>query len=248
MLIEGLCLRCFIVIYSSLTWPQHVYFGTLVTIFYQEYRLHQLVPTLHQLHLGPPAVTFLDKWLSLLTPQVCLQWLTDRIDHHSSCSCICAGGRGKEWKSGKRIQRSAWIDRHRVVTFETKAARSRWKPSADGKQRAWREMWVPLERIQLHLRQTCQKKQLSPSAGQGRHSSSAGALGVRMGARLSESLTGTVKGQPVPGRWRQLLGVSHMGREEIQRNNLSMPSTCTQWETGWRWTRSWGCYSCYFTT
>lgn len=115
MLIEGLCLRCFTVIYSSLTWPQHVYFGTLVTIFYQEYRLHQLVPTLHQLHLGPPAVTFLDKWLSLLTPQVCLQWLTDRIDHHSSCSCICAGGRGKEWKSGKRIQRSAWIDRHRVV-------------------------------------------------------------------------------------------------------------------------------------
>lgn len=119
---------------------------------------------------------------------------------------LCRGG-GKEWKSGTWIQRSAWIDRHCVVPFKTKAARSRWKPSADGKQRAWREMWVPLERIQLHLRQTCQKKQLNPSAGQGRHSSSAGALGVRMGARLSESLTGTVKGQPVPGRWRQLLGL-----------------------------------------
>lgn len=78
MLIEGLCLRCFTVIYSSLTRPQHVYFGTLVTIFYQEHRLHQLVPTLHQLHLGPPAVTFLDKWLSYLhRKSVYSDWQTE---------------------------------------------------------------------------------------------------------------------------------------------------------------------------
>lgn len=71
---------------------------------------------------------------------------------------------------------------------------------------------VPWERSQLHLKQACQRKQISPSAGPGRHSSSAGTLAVRMAPRLSDSLTSTVKGQPALECWRRILRVSHMGR------------------------------------
>lgn len=128
------------------------------------------------------------------------------------------------------------IDHSNVLPYQIKLAISerklQWMKSA-----MWR--WcrmsqpIPLETNQQHLKQACQRKQLSSDAGPGRHSVSVCALAVRRDPRLSDLLTGSVKGQQVPQHRRQLLRVSHMGhggntKEKLEHTKHSLSITYGQ--------------------
>lgn len=91
------------------------------------------------------------------------------------------------------------IDHRQVLQTRIKAARSDREAATD--ENSWVESTSSFGEESSTLEASLSEgNSKGPRAGPGRHSLSVGALAVRMDPRLTDSLTGTVKGQPVPER------------------------------------------------